>query len=228
MVIATDGGDEPTGLTAAPAVQLQNSVLDLPFGGWSSEPYKGLFVRKSHYLASVWVSPRLWVVSVLGKLVCILFLAHARCVDYSLCVPLGRKERWKMMCDQFIETEDLSRPTSLLFMTIENGHALKNNSTTLLGSPSLIPRALETMDQTMDVTAHSGNLWHYNYRFAYPARSSSMVSKQRLAGKDRKSRSERFPFHIWWIWDKCFGYRYSRCDQGGKREVNCSSVLHAC
>lgn len=62
------------------------------------------------------------------------------------------------MCDQFIETEDLSRPASLLFMTIENGHALKHNSTTLLGSLSLIPRALETMDQTMDVTAHSGNL----------------------------------------------------------------------
>lgn len=113
-------------------------------------------------------------------------------------------------------------------MTIENGHALKHNSTTLLGNPSLIPKALETMDQTMDVTAHSGNLWHYNYQFAYPAHSSFMISKQRLAGKDSKSHSERFPFHIWWIWDKCFGYRYSRCDLSGKREVNCSSVLHAC
>lgn len=78
MVIASDGGDEPTGLTVAPAVQLQNSVLDLPFGGQkSSKLYKGLFVRKNHYMASVQVSPRLQVVSVLSKLVCMLFLVRA-------------------------------------------------------------------------------------------------------------------------------------------------------
>lgn len=77
MVIASDGGDEPTGLTVAPAVQLQNFVLDLPFGGQSSKLYKGLFVRKNHYVASVRVSPRLQVVSVLSKLVCILFLVRA-------------------------------------------------------------------------------------------------------------------------------------------------------